>query len=129
MTAITVIIIRFNFLSLFEKQQEINGYMDWNSLSNTAIIQELGQRIKDTRHSKRLTQRQLADRAGISLFTVAQIERGKPVSIGMLVPVFRVLRLLDNFDLLVPEQQISPVELLKNNGRRPKRIRTNKQSE
>ena len=98
--------------------------MDWNSLSNTEIILEMGSLLKDFRLGKKLTQQQLAERAGVSLFTVAQIERGKPVSISMLIAVMRVLRLLDNLELLLPRQEVSPIELLKLQGRKPQRIRT-----
>lgn len=103
--------------------------MDWNSLSNTAIIQEAGKRLKEFRLAKRLTQQQLAEKAGVSLFTVAQIEKGQPVSFSMLIAVMRVLRLLNNLELLLPEQQISPIELLKLKGKQPQRIRTKKQTE
>lgn len=98
--------------------------MDWNSLSNTEIILEMGSRLKDFRLGKKLTQQQLAERAGVSLFTVAQIERGKSVSVSMLIAVMRVLRLLDNLELLLPRQEVSPIELLKLQGRKPQRIRT-----
>jgi transcriptional regulator with XRE-family HTH domain len=100
--------------------------MDWNSLSNTAIVEEIGKRIKEYRLKKKLTQQDLAERAGISIFTVAQIEKGNPVSISMLLPVLRVLRLLDNLEMLLPEIGISPVEMMKLRGRRPKRIRSSK---
>lgn len=98
--------------------------MDWNSLSDTEIILEMGSRLKDFRLRKKLTQQQLAERAGVSLFTVAQIERGKPVSVSMLIAVMRVLRLLDNLELLLPRQEVSPIELLKLQGKKPQRIRT-----
>ena len=97
--------------------------MDWNSLSNTEIILEMGSRLKAFRLQKKLTQQQLAEKAGVSLFTVAQIERGKSVSVSMLIAVMRVLRLLDNLELLLPRQEVSPIELLKLQGRKPQRIR------
>jgi len=100
--------------------------MDWNSLSNTAIVQEIGKRLKEYRLKKRYTQQELAEKAGISLFSVAQIERGNAVSISILLPVLRVLRLLDNLELLLPEIGISPIELLKLKGKTPKRIRPKK---
>ena len=95
--------------------------MKWNSLSNGAIIQEIGKRVKEIRLDKNLTQQELAKMSGISLFTVAQIERGKPVSLAMLVPVMRELRLIDNLELLLPQREISPIELLKAKGKVPKR--------
>lgn len=97
--------------------------MDWHGLSNTGIIEELGKRLKAYRMQKKFTQQQLAERAGISLFTVAQIERGKSVSSNMLISVLRALRLLDNLEMFLPEIGISPIEILKLNGNKPKRIR------
>ena len=100
--------------------------MDWNGLSNMAIVQEIGKRLKEYRLKKRYTQQELAEQAGISVFSVAQIERGNAVSISILLPVLRVLRLLDNLELLLPEMGPSPVELLRLKGKMPRRIRPKK---
>jgi len=100
--------------------------MDWNSKSNENVAQEIGKRLKTHRINKRFTQKQLAEKAGVSLFTIAQIEKGKPVSISILLPVLRVLHLLDNMELLIPAPQISPVALLKQKNKRIKRVRPKK---
>jgi hypothetical protein len=44
----------------------------------------------------------------------------------MLIAAMRGLRLLDNLELLLPELEISPVELMKLAGKQPKRIRHKK---
>ena len=103
--------------------------MDWNSTSNAVIIEELGSRIKEYRLIKRYTQQELANRAGISVFSMSKIEKGQPVSISMVIPVLRVLRLLDNLEMLLPEIGISPVEVLKLKGKTPQRIKQRKNSE
>ena len=100
--------------------------MNWNSLSDTAIVQEIGKRLKEYRLKKRFTQQELASQAGISIFSIAQIERGRAVSINILLPVLRTLRLLNNLELLLPEIGLSPVELLNLKGKIPKRIRVKK---
>jgi len=100
--------------------------MDWNSLSNVEILVELSKRIKDYRIKKRFTQQEIADRAGVSLFTIAQIEKGKSVSMATLIAVLRVLRLLENFEMLLPEIEVSPIEIMKLKGKNPKRIRRKK---
>ena len=100
--------------------------MDWNSLSNSAIIEEVGKRLKAYRFQKKLTQQELADRAGISVFSVTQIEKGKAVTLNVFLSVLRVLRLLDNFELFIPEIGISPIEQLKLKGKQPKRIKKSK---
>jgi len=98
--------------------------MNWNESSNSAIIGELGRRCREYRQKKKMTQQQLAENAGVSLFSVAQIERGKPVSIGIWLPILRALRLLDNLEMIMPEITISPVEILKKKSiKEIKRIR------
>jgi putative transcriptional regulator len=95
--------------------------MDWTLLSDQAILETLGKRLKESRLRMNLTQRELAEHAGISLFTVTQIENGKSVSFSMIISVLRSLRMLDNLEMLVPEIKISPLELLKFKGETRKR--------
>jgi transcriptional regulator with XRE-family HTH domain len=100
--------------------------MNWNSLSNSAIIEEVGKRLKGYRFQRKLTQQELADQAGISVFSVIQIEKGKAVTLIVFLSVLRVLRILDNFELFIPEIGISPIELLRLKGKTPKRIKKSK---
>jgi len=110
--------------------QKIEFDMSWNSLSNNAIVEEVGKRLKEYRFQRKLTQRELAEQAGISVFSVAQIEKGETVTLTVFLSILRVLRLLDNFELFIPEIGISPIELLKLKGKTPKRVKkSKKQSE
>lgn len=88
--------------------------MDWYGMTDIAIVAEIGKRLKDTRVKKRFTQAEVAERAGVSIFTISQIETGKNTSLASLIAVMRVLKLLENIETLIPEQVISPVSLLKN---------------
>lgn len=101
--------------------------MDWNSMSNSAVVQEAGKRIKELRLRKNLSQKQLAEQAGVSVFTIAQIEKGKSVSFVLFIAVIRVLRLLDNMELLLPKPEVSPIELLKLQTKKPRRAGYKKQ--
>lgn len=100
--------------------------MNWNNLSNTDVIREIGIRLREQRISKKLTQQQLANHAGLSLFTISKIEKGQSVSLSMLVAVLRVLRLLDNIEFLLPKAEISPIALLKQKQKITKRVRSKK---
>ena len=95
--------------------------MDWNSMSDRTIISEIGKRLKENRLRKNLTQADLATKAGLNSLTIAKIEQGKPVSLLTLIAALRGLRLLDNLNLLAPEVQISPIEMLKLKGETRKR--------
>ena len=93
-------------------------------------MEEVGKRLREYRFKRKLTQHELAEQAGISVFSVTQIEKGKAVTLSVFLSVLRALRLLDNFELFIPEIGISPIELLKLKGKTTKRIKkSKKQSE
>ncbi|MDR2585596.1 MAG: helix-turn-helix domain-containing protein [Prevotellaceae bacterium] len=95
--------------------------MDWCGKSDSAIIAELGSRLKEVRLRKNFTQEELAKRSGIGTGSVHKVESGKVVSFAILVAVMRTLRLLDNFDTFIPKPYLSPVELLKSKGKARRR--------
>lgn len=95
----------------------------WTEMSNPAILTKLGSRIKETRLRNGIQQEELAIKAGVSLFTVAKIERGKSVTLSILLSVLRALDLLENIEYLVPEPKVSPIILKKLQGKRIYRIR------
>lgn len=92
-------------------------------MSNPAILAKLGARIKDARLRKSITQEELALSAGVSSLTVANIEKGKSVTLSMLLGVLRSLGLLENLENLIPEAKISPLQLKKLQGKKRYRVR------
>lgn len=78
--------------------------------NNIFIMSELGNRIKDLRISLDMTQKELAQKAGISPKTMERIENGENVKIENLLNVFRVMNILQNLDILIPEQQVLLLE-------------------
>ena len=100
----------------------------WTELSDTAILTRLGNRIREYRIARELKQSDLAEESGVGLSTIRKIENGLPVSVLLLISVLRTLDLLENLDLLVPETRITPLQLLKFQGRKVQRVRTSKDS-
>jgi transcriptional regulator with XRE-family HTH domain len=86
--------------------------MDWYGMTDAVLAAEIGKRIKATRLKKKFTQGDIAERSGLSVFTISQIENGKNSSLSSLIAVLRVLRLLENLEELFPEPVLSPVDLL-----------------
>lgn len=86
--------------------------------SNEIIMKEMGTRIKDTRISMMLTQKTLAERAGISQRTIERIENGENVKVENVINLLRAIQLLQNLEILIPEQKMRPTELHDNNKRR-----------
>lgn len=95
----------------------------WTEMSDPAILTKLGARIKDARIRKGITQVELAIAAGVSSLTVANIEKGKSVTIIMFLAILRVLGLLENLENLIPEAKISPLQLKKMQGKKRYRVR------
>ena len=99
----------------------------WTELSDTAILKRLGARLKVYRIARGMKQQELAAESGVGVSTIAKIENGQSVALSLLVSVMRTLGLLENLDLLVPEQKTSPMELLRTQGKQVKRVRTKKE--
>jgi transcriptional regulator with XRE-family HTH domain len=80
---------------------------------------ELGQQIRALRLRESLDQRDLAERAGIALNAVKNLENGKGTTLHSLIQVLRVLNRTDWLRGLAPTVSISPVQMLKT--KRPRR--------
>ncbi len=91
------------------------------TMSEQAILQELGNRITQQRIDRRLTQAELATESGLSKRTVERMEAGAASQVSSLIRVLRVLDLLDGLHRLVPEDTPRPLDLLKLKGRERKR--------
>jgi transcriptional regulator with XRE-family HTH domain len=74
---------------------------------------ELGRQIRALRLRQNLSQRDLAERAGIALNAVKNLERGKGATLRSLIQVLRALNRVDWLRALAPVVSISPVQMLK----------------
>src|SRR6202035_1783821 len=90
-------------------------------LTDEAVLRELGERLAGVRLSRNLTQRQLAEQAGLAQTLVQRIEAGIPVTTPSVIRVLRALDMLDGLDRLIPHDLPSQVEELKLRGRRRRR--------
>lgn len=97
-------------------------------LSNAEIIRSLGTQYKTYRLRAELTQKEVAEKAGVSLITLRAFENGKAVNItmGNLLALLRVIEQLDGITEILPEIPISPYQLLKLQSKQKKRIRHGK---
>lgn len=97
-------------------------------MSNAEIIMTLGKRFKDYRISMQLTQRELADRCGISLLTLRKFETGQAANITMstFIALLREVRELDSLKDILPELPVSPYDMAKMEKKKPMRVRHGK---
>jgi putative transcriptional regulator len=101
-------------LALMEKVMLINNQ------SAAAIAEELGRRLKQARLNADLTQQQVSERSGVSRKVVLSAEHGK-VQLESLVAILQALKLTQNLGAFLPEQAISPLQLLKLQGKQRQR--------
>jgi transcriptional regulator with XRE-family HTH domain len=84
---------------------------------------ELGRQIRTLRLRQNLDQQQLADRAGIALNAVKNLEGGKGATVHSLVQTLRVLNREDWIRSLAPPVSISPIQMLKTKAPRQRASR------
>lgn len=101
----------------------INDFM-----TNKSILENLGVCFKNMRLNSRYSQRELAERTGLSRSTISAIENGKAVTTDALVSILRHtghLDLLNPFEEMNLTIQSSPVMIYHNQDKHslPQRIR------
>jgi transcriptional regulator with XRE-family HTH domain len=74
---------------------------------------ELGQQCRALRLRANLDQRSLAERAGIGLTALKNLESGKGATVKTLIKVLRVLDRASWLQTLAPVVSISPLQMLK----------------
>jgi transcriptional regulator with XRE-family HTH domain len=90
-------------------------------LTDSAILAELGNRLERRRINANLTQAQLAQEAGIAKRTLERLESGASAELVTLIRVLRALGETQGLETLIPDLPRSPLALLKQHGRAPKR--------
>lgn len=90
-----------------------NTNINFASLSDTAIVTQIGDFVKNTRIQQNKTQAQLALASGLNRYTIGKIENGESITLSSLIQILRSLQqlhLLENFQF---KEQISPLEYAK----------------
>lgn len=88
--------------------------------SAAAIAEALGQRLKQARLNRDLTQQEVAERAGLSRKAVLNAEKGK-AQLEVLVAILQALDLAAQLDNFLPPQPPSPIQLAKLHGKQRQR--------
>lgn len=65
--------------------------MDLNSLSDQEIMVLLGAKLRALRMSKDVSQKELAQRSGLSVFSITQSEHGHNISVLNIIKALRAL--------------------------------------
>lgn len=87
--------------------------MELYALTDNMILSKLGETMKRLRLERNISQKELAQSAGVSISSVAAMERGESVSLKTLIPLLRALNSLDMLSDFFKEQEISPITYAK----------------
>lgn len=90
-------------------------YSELYEKSGSDIIQELGKRYSDYRKRMGYTQKEVAEKSGLSVFTISSFENGSStgITVASFVKLLRSIDSLEEIEKLLPELPVSPREVFK----------------
>lgn len=94
--------------------------MKLDNTSPLAIAEELGDRLKQARLRINITQSEVATRSGLSRKTILNAEKGK-VQLENLVAILIAMDMVEQLNLFLPFQEISPLQMAKLKGKQRQR--------
>lgn len=80
-------------------------------LTDRALLSLAGQKIKQIRLAKQLSQQELSKRSGLSVFSISQIENGSNTSFLSLLALLRAMGKLDMISSFWADEPINPIAL------------------
>jgi len=86
--------------------------LDYRIASTELIVRDLGESLASIRLSQNISQKNLAEKAGINRRTLSRLENGQGATLDTLVRVLRGLSLEDHLAALLPDSGIQPVQRL-----------------
>ncbi len=97
-------------------------------ITNSDILLLLAKRLKDYRLAARMSQKELAERSGVSQTTISHFEQGmnRNLTLNNFISLLRVLGLEQRIGEVMPELPMPPMALRKIEKLIPKRVRRNK---
>ena len=97
------------------------------TLTDQAVLTEVGRRLARRRLDLELSQADLADCTGLSKRTVERLEAGESAQFVSFIRVLRALDLLEGLDQLLPAPGPRPLDLLKLQGKQRQRAPSSRQ--
>lgn len=99
-------------------------------LSDEDIIKELCKKTKQIRLSCCFSQKELAEKCGLSIITIKRIESGlvEDITLGTLLKIMRIGGILENIVDLVPDLPDSPYLVNTKTGKKVQRFNSKRKS-
>lgn len=97
--------------------------------NSKAILTLLSERIKAYRIEYPMTQKELADKSGVSVRSIQNFEHGSDIQLSNLVKIMNALELGDNISMLVPDVSKRPSMFLEKTKKKERVRKAAKQTE
>ena len=81
-------------------------------LTDEAILEHVGDRVRQLRLRRDITQDQLAKDSGVGKSTIERFEKGHSIQLNSFIRILRSVGKLDELIGLIPDQTASPMEML-----------------
>lgn len=96
-------------------------------ITNQDIMLLLAKRIKEYRLAARMSQKEMAEKSGVSLATISHFEQGvnQNMTLNNFISLLRVVGMEQRISDLLPELPMPPMALKQINKFIPKRVRRN----
>ena len=122
-----VVIYGYYFLILLLNSNIIPYMDDANYITNQDIMLLLAKRIKEYRLAARMSQKEMAEKSGVSLATISHFEQGvnQNMTLNNFISLLRIIGMEQRISDLLPELPMPPIALKKINKFIPKRVRRN----
>ena len=98
-----------------------------NYTTNQDFIMLLSQRLKEYRLAARISQKEMAEKSGVSLTTISHLEQGvnQNITLNNFISLLRAVGMEQRLNDLLPELPMPPMALKQINKYIPKRVRRN----
>ncbi|MBR3757347.1 MAG: helix-turn-helix domain-containing protein [Bacteroidaceae bacterium] len=96
-----------------------------NYTTNQDFIMLLSQRLKEYRLAARISQKEMAEKSGVSLTTICHLEQGvnQNITLNNFISLLRAVGMEQRLNDLLPELPMPPMALKQINKYIPKRVR------
>ena len=94
---------------------------DFKIASSNQIEHAINEKIHKLRLSRNWTREKLAQEAGVSSRTIANLEEGRGITFNTVIRIMKAFGLQGNLNVLFPDTTIQPMELVETGGKDRKR--------
>lgn len=96
----------------------VNSSITFSSIPSTSVLlRHLGAQLRQMRLNKNLTQKELAEVAGLARSTISKLENDGDATLSTLVQVLRALDKLEILNHFITEAPVSPLQIAKLKGK------------